>query len=86
MQISIMGQTFQIKPVPMSDVGTYSIEEHIIYVEKGGCKPEIKSTALHEAIHILDEYMNIRLSEKQVRLLERGIFALIADNPKFWKE
>jgi len=85
-QISIMGQKFQIKPVPMAENGHYSTEEHIIYVEKGACPAEVKSTVLHESIHILDDFLGIGLREKHVELLERGLFALIADNPKFWKE
>lgn len=38
------------------------------------------STLLHESIHMLDDIFCIKLSEEQVRKLERGLYMYLTDN------
>lgn len=42
-----------------------------------------RDTVLHEALHGVDEQMDIGLKERQVRKLGTGILALMRDNPSF---
>ena len=42
-----------------------------------------RDTLLHEAIHAVDDTMQLDLSEEQVHSLAGGIYALLSDNPKF---
>lgn len=42
-----------------------------------------QDTLLHEVFHILEAFMEIRISETAVRKLATGLLAVIKDNPSF---
>ena len=56
--------------------GFCSIKERIIIVDKDIKESDKLSTILHEIIHVIAE----NLSEKQVVILERGLFTVLRRN------
>ncbi len=55
-------------------------------VIKACLKPDsMRETLLHEVVHAIDEAMQIKLSEKQVTQLARGLFGVLCDSPELKK-
>lgn len=54
--------------------------ERLLVRKKQGSKKDRFSTAIHEALHAMNEEWNIKLTHAQIYGLERAIIALIDDN------
>ena len=57
-------------------------DRQLIAVEDGQPLASEQDALLHECIHIIEDYMDIRVSEKAVTKLATGLLGLIQDNPK----
>ena len=44
------------------------------------------ATLLHEVLHMLDHYLELKLSEEQVTGLGEGLFSALRDNPELGKQ
>jgi hypothetical protein len=44
------------------------------------------ATLLHEILHLIDHYLELKLSEEQVTGLGEGLFSTLRDNPQFLKQ
>lgn len=60
--------------------GYYRTSPPAIQVRADEHAPRMLASFLHEAIHVIDEYMLIGLSEKQTTRLATGLAAFLADN------
>jgi hypothetical protein len=45
----------------------------------------MQEVLLHEVAHAIDEVMQIKLSEKQITQLARGLLGVLCDSPEFKK-
>lgn len=45
-----------------------------------------KCTLIHECLHGIDDVVEADLTEDQVRLMAKGLYAFIKDNPNLFKE
>jgi hypothetical protein len=86
--IRISGHTYELhlvkpdKHLSAENVGRFSIKDHAITLDSTQRPAELRSTLLHELIHAADIYhCGDTLSEEQVLGIERGLWAIFADNP-----
>lgn len=63
-------------------MGRVSYRRSEIEVSKEYEPRKQRNTLWHEAIHAVSDTYHIGLTEKQVRILEVGLLALIDDNPQ----
>lgn len=45
-----------------------------------------KCTFVHECLHGIDEIVESELTENQIRLLAKGLYTFIKDNPKIFED
>lgn len=60
--------------------GTITHSEHTIHLDPSFSAEQIFQSFIHEVIHAIDVDRDIKLSEKQVTRLARGVAAVILDN------
>jgi len=61
-------------------VGLWNPSTRIVYIKQKQTHAATFYTALHEAIHALSDEYDIGLTERQVRLLEKGIGDFLLTN------
>ena len=57
-------------------------DKQLIAVEDGQPLASEQDALLHECIHIIEDYMDISVSEKAVTKIATGLLGLIQDNPR----
>lgn len=62
-------------------IGRYEENSLEIYVARGQVLDQEQDTHLHELFHLIDDLLEIGLSEEQVVKLTTGLLALMKDNP-----
>lgn len=84
--VRVLGKDYQIEwgatDLGEGVMGDHSQSELKIRVRGGMPHDEERETLLHELIHAVDEQLGIRMTEKRVRMLSVGVYALLRDNPK----
>lgn len=53
-----------------------------IRIHKGLALDEERETLIHELVHAVENQLDLPMSEKTVRRLSVGLYALLRDNPK----
>lgn len=86
--LKILGKPFQVTygnsaPLEEGDMGDCNTEGQVLAIREGQPLENEQDSLLHEAIHALSDYMEIKLKEHQVTKLATGLLALLKDNPKF---
>lgn len=83
--VIILGREVPIEMMPKSWDSAGEFDEHTckICVQEGQLPTEEADTALHETIHGIDYWLDLELSERQVRLLATALIGLFQDNPEF---
>ena len=67
---------------PDPGVGRYEEGMLDIYIAKGQVLDQAQDTLAHELFHLIDDLLEIGLSEEQVAKLTTGWLAALKDNPK----
>jgi hypothetical protein len=85
-KIKILGKPFAVNyangvPLEEGDMGDCNTEGQVLTVRDGQPLENEQDSVLHEAIHALSDYMEIRLKEGQVTKLATGLIAMLKDNP-----
>lgn len=91
-----MGKPVSIKFVPAGDIllrdgpddkdpgsARADADKQLIAVEEGQPLENEQDAVLHETIHILEDSMDIKISESAVRKVATGLLAVLKDNPRF---
>jgi hypothetical protein len=85
--IRFLGRTFPVimrtKDSGFSDNGLFDHDTLTIQIKEGQIPAEEVDTILHETVHGISYFMDLNLSERQVRLIATGLVALFQDNPEF---
>lgn len=83
--VRILGRTFEISKEPL-DEGLcglcYPAGQRILVAPEQSPLEEV-DTVLHESIHAVEYLLDLRMSEKQVRLLATALVGIFQDNPEF---
>jgi len=83
-----MGRTIPIKKLDddkMEGSGHYIEHDVEILVAKGQKEIEEMDVLLHETIHAIDYFLDLELSERQVRLIATALIGVFQDSPEFIK-
>lgn len=62
--------------------GEIDFYDRVIRIDKGMSELDKIETLIHEAIHGLDEFMQIGLDEEHVKKIGHGLAMLLRDNPE----
>jgi hypothetical protein len=94
--VRILGKKVSIQYVPPGDillkdseedphpgVGRSDSTKQLIAVEDGQPLESEQDAVLHETMHMLEDWMGIKISEGAVTKLATGLLAVIKDNPRF---
>ncbi len=86
-RIRIMGRDILINVVSKVDEqnsnGEMCEETLIIKVKAGQTEAEEVDTVLHETLHAVSYLLDLKMSERQVRLTATALIAILQDNPSF---
>ena len=66
--------------------GNISYDQEVINIANSYSDDQQKATLIHEAIHGVDFYLDIGLTEEQITKLGKGLYTFIKDNPDIFKE
>jgi hypothetical protein len=86
-KLKILGKPFTIKwlteELSPDLVGECDTDRQVISVREGQPLESTQDTLLHEVIHAIDEAMDARMSESQVKKIATGLLAVLKDNSRF---
>jgi hypothetical protein len=86
-RLKILGKPFTIKwlteELSPDLVGECDTDRQVISIREGQPLESEQDTLLHEVCHAIDEAMDARLKETQVKKLATGLLAVLKDNPSF---
>ena len=93
-KIRVMGKVVTIHYVPAGDIllrdnaddqhpgmGRSDGGKQLIAIEEGQPLATEQDTLLHEALHIIEEYMGMDVPEEVVEKFATGLLAVLKDNP-----
>ena len=83
--IRIIGKKFTVSYPASVDgelVGECDTDKQMITVLDGQPLESEQDTLLHEVLHAIDEMVDAKLKESQVKRLATGLLAVLKDNPK----
>lgn len=84
--VNIIGKPYTVKIVESLDDGASDGEmsEHLqqIQIAAGQTWENERDTVLHEAIHGIEERLQLKMREKQVAILATGLLQVLRENPK----
>lgn len=85
--LRIVGKRYKLQVVEKIDdedsYGEHDYSKQTMKVREDQGFEAARDSLLHEAVHGVDEQMDIDLKEHQVRKLATGMLALMRDNPWF---
>ena len=86
-KLKILGKPYTVRyvtgePLAEDEMGECDDVNQSLYIRDGQVLENEQDTVLHEAIHAVDEAMQIGLKEEQVRRLATGLLAVVKDNPR----
>jgi hypothetical protein len=84
-RIRILGKPFKVvfgteAPLEDGDMGDCNTEGQVLTIRDGQPQANEQDSVLHEVIHAVSDYMEIRLKEGQVTKLATGLLAVLKDN------
>lgn len=83
-KIKILGKAFAVNAnVPEALNGECDTDKQTISIRDGQPLESEQDTVLHEVVHAIDEAMDIKMKETQVKKLATGFLAVIKENPSF---
>ena len=93
-RVRVLGKPIGFKYVPAGDallrdspddhspgVGRADADRQLVAIEDGMPLEQEQDAVLHEILHVIEDFMSIRVSEKAVRSLATGLLAVVKDNP-----
>ena len=81
-RIRILGKAFRLTNEVADDLnGECDTDTQTIAVRDGQPLESEQDTLLHEVIHAIDEAMDAKMKETQVKKLATGLLAVMKDNP-----
>jgi hypothetical protein len=86
-RIRILGKPFKIvycsgtEPLADDQVGECDPDKQQILVRDGAPLESEQDTLLHEVLHALDEAVDAKLKETQVKKIATALLAVLKDNP-----
>lgn len=81
--IRFMGKNFAVDPHDEPSLGFCHFDHCKITYRPDQSPQQLQETVLHEAIHVIDFALELKLRHKQVQGLGAGIHSLVRDNPEF---
>lgn len=83
--VTVLGREVTIEAMPMTweDDGEFDPNAVHIRVKHGQVAIEEADTVLHETIHAIDYWLDLEMSERQVRVLATALIGVFQDNPEF---
>ena len=69
----------------MEKLGLCMYNEAQVIIKEGQLPLEEANTILHEFLHVIDNIMDLELSEHQITTVATGLMGLFQDNPSFAK-
>jgi hypothetical protein len=86
--IKVLGKPFTVSYVagaPLSDElnGECDTDKQSILVRDGQPLESEQDTVLHEVFHAIDEAVDSKLKETQIKKVATAFLAVLKDNPKF---
>jgi hypothetical protein len=86
-QLKIGGFDYTVDYVPLVNqaiprYGEIQFNQHKILVSYEFSPQQQQCTLLHEAVHGIDQWLDIDLEEEQVEKLGKGLYQLLKDNPQ----
>jgi hypothetical protein len=86
-RLKILGKPFTIKwlteELAADLMGECDTDKQVISVREGQPLEQEQDTLLHEVMHAVDEAMDAKMKETQVKKLATGLLAVLKDNPSF---
>lgn len=87
--LRILGKTYKISVMPDhtpdEEFGACSYAYQLIEYNGKLALDERKDTIIHEMVHCLDHALQTKMSEEQVHAISSGFYAIIKDNPDFFR-
>ena len=83
--IRILGKRFAVSYPETVDgdlVGECDTDKQTITVQDKLPLESEQDTLLHEVLHAIDEMVDAKMKESQVKILATGLLAVLKDNPK----
>lgn len=85
-RVRILGKPFKVEfgvgaPLEDGDMGDCNTEGQVLTVRDGQPLENEQDSLLHEVIHAISDYMEIKMREGQVTKLATGLLAVLKDNP-----
>ncbi len=85
-KLRLLGKRWTVKvqsPKGGKDVGECDHSTAIISVSPKQTDDSKRDTLLHEVTHAIDEELQLRMTERQVRLIATGLLEAFRSNPAF---
>lgn len=86
-KLNILGKPFQIRylkdELDQALNGECDSDRQVISIRDNQPLEAEQDTCLHEVIHAIDEAVDARLSESQVKRIATGLLAVFKENPRF---
>jgi len=85
--IRILGKPVKVQfldgpPLEDGDMGDCNTEAQVITIRTGQPLENEQDSVLHEVLHAISDYMEIKMKEHQVTKLATGFLAVLKDNPR----
>lgn len=87
-KLKILGKPFSViytvaAPLEEDLNGECDSDKQSILVRDGQPLESEQDTVLHECLHAIDEAVDAKLKETQIKKLATGLLAVLKDNPRF---
>jgi hypothetical protein len=87
-KVKILGKPFQVTytttaPLPDDLNGECDTDKQTILVRDSQPLESEQDTVLHEVLHAIDEAVDTRMKETQVKKVATALLAVLKDNPRF---
>lgn len=66
--------------------GTIKFEDGEINIANIYSEDMMKCTFIHECLHGIDDIVEAKLTEDQIRLMSKGLYTFIKDNPNIFND
>lgn len=86
-RLKILGKPFEVRwlteGLDPELNGECDSDKQVITIRDGQPLESSQDTLLHEVCHAVDEAMDAKMKESQVKKLATGLLAVLKDNPRF---
>lgn len=85
--LRIIGKRYQVQILDRVDEqdswGEHELGEQLLKAKREQGFEAARDTLLHEALHGIEDQLNLNLKEQQVHQIATGLLAVLRDNPTF---